>query len=199
MTSNVQRLGFMLGWVRNEPPSVREYRHKPLYPQSFRYLELLPGTKDDEIRYSLKLGDLRKPPEYEALSYTWGDPNVKVPSHCDGKLLHITPNLRDALQHLRHEKQKRLLWADAICIDQKNSLENAHRVSNIKKIYGNASRVIVWLGMDEPSEDGNSTKAKIAAERIDGFVYEVLDHYNSMDPSEKNVTIRSVHLNRHEL
>lgn len=56
---------------------------------------------------------------------------------------------------------------------------------NMKKIYENATRVVVWLGLDEPCEGGNSLKAKIAAETIDEMVREIVDHFNSLDPNAR--------------
>lgn len=78
------------------------HTYQPLSRYDFRYLELLPGSKNDKIRYFLKFGDLRNPPKYEAISYAWGDANTKVPSVCDGQNLETTPSLNEALRHLRN-------------------------------------------------------------------------------------------------
>jgi len=46
-----------------------------------------------------------------------------------------------------------LLWIDAICINQENSLEKGHQIKLMGQIYKNASRVLVWLGTgDQDSE-----------------------------------------------
>lgn len=50
------------------------------------------------------------------------------------------------------------LWADAICIDQKNVKERGHQVAIMRNIYQHASEVFVWLGKDE---DGQAEAAAI--------------------------------------
>jgi hypothetical protein len=81
---------------------------------SFRVLELLPGLPDDAISYELHLVDLTRPPDYEAISYAWGDPMKRVRTLCHNKDLYITRNLQLALLHLRQPDRSRFLWADAL-------------------------------------------------------------------------------------
>ena len=42
----------------------------------FRVVELLPGKDDEPISRLLHAGDLSNPPDFEALSYAWGDPTA---------------------------------------------------------------------------------------------------------------------------
>ena len=58
---------------------------------------------------------------YEALSYTWGDVDSELYeiSVC-GKKAMVRENLYLALNSLRQPKQEKILWIDAICIDQDN-------------------------------------------------------------------------------
>ncbi|KAN0122842.1 Heterokaryon incompatibility protein (HET) domain containing protein [Hyaloscypha variabilis] len=127
-----------------------QYRYEALPSQtSFRVLELLPGGEDSEIRYKLHFADWNKPPQYEALSYTWGDPSVKISTTCDGKILGITTNLHDGLRHLRRKDTSRVLWADAVCINQEDDKERGHQVNNMRMVYRNATKVLVWLGKNE--------------------------------------------------
>jgi Heterokaryon incompatibility protein (HET) len=93
---------------------------------SFRVLELLPGGEDSKIGYKLHFADWNKPPKYEAISYAWGDTGLRISTICDGKTLGITTNLHDGLRHLRRTKTSRLLWADAVCINQKDNKERGH-------------------------------------------------------------------------
>lgn len=83
---------------------------------------------------------------YEALSYVWG---FRKPSHrliVNGQVLYITSMLYDALRCLRHPKEDRILWVDAICIDQSNVRERGHQVRQMSQIYTGAERVVFWLG-----------------------------------------------------
>ena len=55
------------------------------------------------------------------------------------------------LQYLRYEEKFRILWIDAICVDQQNIEERGHQVSRMADIYRVANPVIVWLGPESAS------------------------------------------------
>jgi len=141
-----------------------EYQYQSLPSESsFRVLELLPGDEQDEISYILHFVDWNHPPSYEALSYTWGDTRVKIPTVCGEKLLEVMPNLHEGLRHLRQKACSRMLWADAVCINQQDIDERSKQVNNMLRIYKNAARVVVWLGLDE---NGQAAIAVHAMEEI---------------------------------
>lgn len=81
---------------------------------SIRVLELLPGQEGDHVSCLLHTLDWSNPLEYEAISYAWGDPNVRESVTCHGRELGVTRNLHTALTHLRFQDRSRILWADAI-------------------------------------------------------------------------------------
>ncbi|KIM96986.1 hypothetical protein OIDMADRAFT_169760, partial [Oidiodendron maius Zn] len=58
----------------------------------------------------------------------------------------VTQNLYHALASLRYEKETRVLWVDAICINQVDNAEREAQVPQMRNIYGSANRVVVWLG-----------------------------------------------------
>lgn len=95
---------------------------------------------------------------YEALSYVWGAPSGTVPCMCDGKELLITPNCNEALQYLRLPKDDRVLWVDAICIDQGSSEESVRernvQISLMGEVYRTADRTLCWLGRGEEYTPG---------------------------------------------
>lgn len=62
-----------------------------------------------------------------------------------GKLW-VTPNLGRALPHLRLPDKPRMIWIDAICVNQENLPERSRQVQRMADIYQLASRVVVWLG-----------------------------------------------------
>jgi hypothetical protein len=137
---------------------------------SFRYIELLPGQGKSVVKYRLHFATFENPPPYEAISYAWGDPNLRRMSVCDGSILRITHNLYDCLQTLRYSERSRYLWADAIAIDQKNISEKNHQVQHMWHIYQKATKVIVWLGLDEPADAGDESKAELASKAIGKIV-----------------------------
>jgi hypothetical protein len=89
-----------------------DYDTLPSAP-SFRVVELLPGNNGDII-CKLHTVFWEADPEYEAISYAWGDSNSKEQVLCDGKSVEVTKNLYTALTHLRYEDRSRFLWADAL-------------------------------------------------------------------------------------
>lgn len=119
-----------------------------------RILELAPSHAATEpIRISLatvKLADAR---EYEALSYCWGDPNKTTSILCLEDAFQVTEHLGEALRQLRLTAQPRMLWIDAICINQEDLSERAHQVTLMPNIYRSASRVLVWLGSADVDSD----------------------------------------------
>jgi hypothetical protein len=143
------------------------YKYLPLRPATepdgeFRLLTILPSTTGEKIECALQHALFTNPPRYEALSYTWGDPKgelCEVPAKgdtsrlCDIKIdkhrAKVTYNLHAALLQLRYRKLPRVVWVDAICIDQKNDAEKSEQVQLMAKIYSQASKVLVWLGEED--------------------------------------------------
>ena len=130
-----------------------------------RLLRLLPGKFSEDIRCELLTTRRSEEPSYEALSYVWGDHKITEPIYCGGNFrLDITTNLADALRHLRSEEKSRVLFADAICIDQSNLGERGHQVAQMAEIFGAAECVIVWLGLDDEGS------AALAIEKMRNYV-----------------------------
>jgi hypothetical protein len=119
-----------------------------------------------------QISDVFKP-QYEALSYTWGDANAR--NLCVAEIedtvapkgqtplgeceLHLRLNLATALRHLRNRKEVRILWIDAICINQNDVEERNRQVQRMTHIYKHAHRVVVWLG--EGSRDSEHALATL--------------------------------------
>jgi hypothetical protein len=73
---------------------------------------------------------------------------------CNGLEVQISLNLGEALHHIRHPSLRRVLWADALCINQNCEEERSQQVSIMDSIYRNASRTLIWLGNDGNAERG---------------------------------------------
>lgn len=84
--------------------------------------------------------------EFVALSYTWGSTENNAVIHLDGGPVPVTMNLLEALQALRFQDKSRVLWIDALCINQTDLEERASQVNIMRHIYQKAQNVIVWLG-----------------------------------------------------
>lgn len=124
------------------------YPHR-LQGRHIRLLEVGPGSGTDAINCRLREECLDQAPQFEALSYVWGDANDKRDIVCNGQRFMATANLHYALGRLRLESKPRLIWADAVCINQGDIIERAQQVQIMGNIYTVASRVVVSLGVGD--------------------------------------------------
>jgi hypothetical protein len=130
------------------------YQHQPLKnTDSIRVLYLQPGQFEDDIKAELTEVSLANPPLYEALSYVWGSPTANSPISCHGKDLLVTANCIAAMRRLRIKKKRRVLWIDAICIDQSSMDERNQQVELMGDVYSKARKVILWLGEESTFSD----------------------------------------------
>jgi hypothetical protein len=142
----------------NSTPKPLRYTYTPFRnKQPIRLLSLLPGSGDDPLRCTLHETELDKAPEYEAISYTWGDYESPASIACDAenKELGIPPNLKAALLRFRMVDKPRLLWTDSICVNQEDVVERSQQVKLMGSIYRKAATVLIWLG----EEDENTSWA----------------------------------------
>ncbi|KAI8628880.1 heterokaryon incompatibility protein-domain-containing protein [Xylariaceae sp. FL1651] len=115
--------------------------------REIRLLRLQPSASfDDPIQCSLFHAFLGAAPEYEALSYVWGHLEFTQEISLDGRPFKITKNLECALRHLRQVSAERVLWVDALCINQADVAERSHQVTLMKDIYSLCERDLAWLG-----------------------------------------------------
>jgi ankyrin repeat protein len=112
---------------------------------SFRLLQLCFG-KEGPIECYLFDARLDSIIEYDALSYTWGSSIQPYEICVNNSTMPVTANLSQALRDLRYPDRDRLLWVDAICINQEDLKERGHQVEHMASIYKRAEQVIVWLG-----------------------------------------------------
>jgi hypothetical protein len=123
---------------------------------STRALELAPdlGNHQEALKGRLIEIDLDNPPEFEAVSYVWGQRKTtgkiicKSPNGAEEEIT-ITGNGADLLRRFRYRDKSRLLWVDAICINQKDLIERSEQVSIMSHIYAKAQCVLVWLPNDD--------------------------------------------------
>jgi hypothetical protein len=147
------------------------YQYSPLSDRlnNIRLIRLLPAEIESaEIRAELLEYSLAKSRKlrhsYEALSYVWGDANPPRSVLIGDDYLHVTPNLHAALIQLRDANFPRIIWIDAICINQADTHEKELQIQSMAKIYGMAKRVVVWLG-----EAADGSGEALAAVRAAGI------------------------------
>ncbi|GLB07759.1 hypothetical protein AtubIFM57258_003124 [Aspergillus tubingensis] len=123
-----------------------------------RVLELFPAPNMEadihcELQ-ELQLSDSQRTDRsFEALSYVWGSDERPNLVYINNHQLPITSNLDNALRHLRRKSQKRRLWVDAICINQDNRPEKSTQILLMRRIFAEASRVLIWLGPGDEDTD----------------------------------------------
>lgn len=107
------------------------------------------------VRATLLHEELKAKPIYEAISYTWGKSKEEKELLINGHSF-LTPGATyDTLYGRSSLWRQRLLWIDAICINQRDWVEKEKQVLLMTKIYKNASIVVVWLA--HPSKFGMLT------------------------------------------
>ncbi|KAL8783872.1 MAG: hypothetical protein Q9195_009249 [Heterodermia aff. obscurata] len=127
------------------------YNYKELSPDgAIRLLNLAPASASSaDLHCELITYTLSATTTYEALSYVWGSSETPETLHLGTSSLKITHALATALRRLRLPGQSRLLWVDAVCINQSNTSERSQQVAQMANIYRYAVRVVAWLGEDE--------------------------------------------------
>lgn len=160
---SVQEMALFDAGDDNGPAVGYGYKYSRLGEREFRLVRLHPGQGDKIPHCSLVVDNIDEASSYEALSYVWGDATVKHQillsdegpsvSFSTPHLFNVTVNLYDALRHLRLPERPRILWVDALCINQGDISERNYQVSMMSKIYRYSHRVVVWLGRSDPATD----------------------------------------------
>ncbi|KAF2132408.1 hypothetical protein P153DRAFT_285074, partial [Dothidotthia symphoricarpi CBS 119687] len=136
----------------NSSETLKFIYSSQLSGRNIRIIELLPGEPGDQLACNVAEASLDDPPSYEAISYVWGDPSVKEPVQCNGCVVFVTVSLTQALRRIRHPKASRLVWADAIALNQDDETEKNHQVRLMGEVYSRAAKVIIWLGPDDDQD-----------------------------------------------
>lgn len=99
--------------------------------------------------------------QYWALSYCWGNPDLRRTIILDGKQLQITAGLDNALRELGSSFDT--LWVDAICINQGDVQEKSREVLRMGEIYSQGDGVVAWLGVADNTSDAATDFLKLLA------------------------------------
>lgn len=124
-------------------------------PTSQIRLLLLSSDRQESITCRLHVVSMSEPPPYEALSYVWGSEEDLQVLRVDGHEFGVTQNLYAALnQLLLPDGAVRVLWIDAICINQgagqSDLAERSHQVRLMSRIFSSATSVVAYLGESYP-------------------------------------------------
>lgn len=133
--------------------TTRDTLYDHLSESAFRLVTLAPGKFLENIQCRLSTHERQDHPAYEALSYVWGDPSSRREINLDGNRISVTENLESALRHLRHLVEPRMLWIDALAINQEDVEERNTQVKHMGSIYKQAWQVVIWLGPEDEDSD----------------------------------------------
>lgn len=132
----------------------------PLNDSQIRLVNLLAGQEEDKIRLSLAVVDLVELPKFEALSYVVGrhdhSKSAGITHRGVVTQLPISKTLETVLIILRRKNMDRMLWIDAISINQNDQAERSAQIKKMGQIFHAASNVCIWLGpasVEEQSRD----------------------------------------------
>ncbi|GAB1317159.1 Heterokaryon incompatibility protein-domain-containing protein [Madurella fahalii] len=161
--------------------NVEEFIYQPLStPTSIRVLRVegQPSGSDTNpncIKLRIEEVDLARNPDFNALSYVWGDHRPPLGQNystkraarcfnilCNGRRMAVTYNLFCFLRRLAAAKEgdplysvsSGALWADQLCINQSDNAEKVVQVAMMDRVYSQASTVVSWLGEGDSHTEG---------------------------------------------
>ncbi|KAE8447416.1 hypothetical protein EG329_010830 [Mollisiaceae sp. DMI_Dod_QoI] len=159
---------------------MSSYTYQPIPSErSIRILRLEHAAKhDEELRGSFVTTVLEEAPEFTALSYVWGSSDLTARIWVDDQTISITDNLNVALKRFRLQDAPRLIWADGICIDQKNIPERNSQVKLMTSLYRRAGQTVAWLG------EGDRDTAEAMSELV-----EIADSATNFNASQRGIRL----------
>lgn len=118
--------------------------------KEIRLLRLRAGQGDEPLRCALQQAFLNSSPlpRYRTISYCWGDPKARKSVILNGLKWFVPANTKAALQCMRLPDADRVVWIDAICIDQDDPEERGHQIGMMYDIYSNTQENLIYLGED---------------------------------------------------
>ena len=143
------------------------YEYKPLdrHRKEIRLLTLQPGSGDDMLCCTLEheFLDTPTPPHYETISYVCGNQAKKATINLHGSETEVPATSEAALRRMRRQDRPRILWIEAVCINENDIAERGHQVGMMYEIYTHTRHNCIYLGW---SDDGSMPKVMESMEAI---------------------------------
>ena len=119
--------------------------------EQFRTLELYKGRSKDGVKCSTRTVSFQSvpAPEYETVSYCWGDAKKRAFIEVDGTQLDVPASSEAVLRRLRLKYRNRVVWIDAVCINQGDIAERGQQVAMMGDIYRRSKGNLIYLGEDD--------------------------------------------------
>lgn len=160
--------------------------YEPLGADEIRLVNLHPGSWDDPITCQLETHRLEDCPKYLALSYVWGGMDDSIPVTVNGQRHRVGVSLFTALRRLRERifgsgsapgpedfaselwsgVTTLYIWADWLCLNQEDDGEKQTQIPRMGAIFGEAARVVAWLGENKDADEEERVKLLVGLCRI---------------------------------
>lgn len=111
-----------------------------------RLLSIQPDDETSRLVAKLETYYIGETPPYVALSYTWGDPLPTKSATIRRQSVRLRYNCWHALWQARSQYPNSLIWADRLCIDQRNLEEKSIQVRMMGSIFADADLVVACIG-----------------------------------------------------
>ncbi|KAH6672254.1 heterokaryon incompatibility protein-domain-containing protein, partial [Halenospora varia] len=152
---------------------IRDLVPSTMFGGRYQYSELQDATKmirllkleakRTKILCEMIQVPLHSLPAYDAISYTWGDPDKFRTLNISGRYIAITRNIQGILRDLAPLKGVRYIWIDSLCINQEDDIEKGEQVQLMREIYQNAEKTVVWLGDAPDASTATEFTTQLAA------------------------------------
>lgn len=133
--------------------------YSPLDPklQHIRVLDLAPSLSKGRLVGWFETVSLaaesKSGPNYEAVSWCWGQPTRRKDVLLNGQITTITDTAYDTLLNMCLADGHLRVWMDAVCINQRNVAERSQQVAMMGDVYSKAAQGVVWLGNGDETTD----------------------------------------------
>ncbi|PLB55546.1 hypothetical protein P170DRAFT_470958 [Aspergillus steynii IBT 23096] len=112
--------------------------------------------------------------KYTGLSYTWGSSLKPFKLRTNLGFIALTTSLYFAIvQMLRDTNGPRVIWVDAVSINQENESEKAGQIEILHEIFGQAAGILDWVGKESVDSrlafDTMRYLSRILPEELSGF------------------------------
>ncbi|KAI4607255.1 hypothetical protein J4E83_009711 [Alternaria metachromatica] len=131
--------------------SQSPYEALPLSHGEIRVLEVAPSRGRGIVKCTMKrISLINNPvPIYETISYCWGPLRAQSTMRLNGHRIRVPASSEAAVRRMRLSDRPRVLWIDAICIDQSSTTERSAQVAFMATVYSTAKHNLIYLGEDD--------------------------------------------------
>lgn len=162
--------------------------------QEIRLLKVYLRSHSDDLHCDLDLhcdvgyfSLLEEPkPEYMTISYCWGDSTRSSKILLNGQPFYVPENTKLALWRMVDKElgKYRILWIDAVCINQDDKAERASQVALMGKIYSSSQGNLIYLS-------GSSNCAQEIADSLHSIEKDIESIVGADESWEDYATLRA--------